>query len=147
MKKEFTSGAQVFIDQLDAQDIPHTKYTTTDYCRDCSGAGCGCHCGDGIVEILVVEYDREPEEFFLWYDNGTDYFDCASKYDTLAEAIKAAGEGYQSRQYITTDPQGKIGVWSNWTVDVFDEMLGHKAVVGLPYHLRHLVQDGYEITK
>lgn len=33
------------------------------------------------------------------------------------------------------------------TVDVFDTMTGHIAVAGLPYHLRHLVQDGYTVTK
>lgn len=45
--------------------------------------------------------------FYLWYDNGTNYFDCASKHDALDDAIKAAGEGWKTRQHITSDVDGR----------------------------------------
>lgn len=49
--------------------------------------------------------------YYLFFDNGMGHFDCASKHDTLAGAIQAAGEGYQARQYIT---DGKNIVWKNY---------------------------------
>lgn len=52
--------------------------------------------------------------FYLWYDNGTGYFDCASSHDTLEEAVKAAGEGPQTRQHITNDKVGFNIVWRNY---------------------------------
>lgn len=60
-KLTFTYGAQVFINKLDEQGIAHSEYTTTEYCQDCSGAGMGCHCDDGVVEVLIVEYEKEPK--------------------------------------------------------------------------------------
>jgi hypothetical protein len=57
---------------------------------------------------------RRTEMFYLWYDNGSDYFDCASSHTTLDEAIRAAGSGWQTRQYITNDSDGKNIVWKNY---------------------------------
>ncbi len=54
--------------------------------------------------------------FYLWYDGlGFGHCDdCASSHATLDEAIAAAKAGYQSRQKVTTDPQGENVVWSNY---------------------------------
>jgi hypothetical protein len=44
----------------------------------------------------------EKDKFFLWYDNGTKFYDCASSHATLEEAIRAARTGWQATdQYIT----------------------------------------------
>jgi hypothetical protein len=52
--------------------------------------------------------------FYLWYDNGTGWFDCESSHDNLDEAITATEQGWQSRQHITTDASGDDVVWKNY---------------------------------
>lgn len=118
----------------------------TDYkcpgCQSTNGAGdkmSGCaFCG---TPLMVKGY-------FLWYDNGTGHFDGASSHYSLSAAIKAAGDGWQTRQHITADAGGKEIVWDNYrventTVSVYDTTTGHKAIVGLPARLVHLIQDGF----
>ena len=56
--------------------------------------------------------DDPIPSYFLWYDNGSGYSDCASAYLTLAEAIEAALSGWQTRQHIT-DANGVV-VWKNY---------------------------------
>jgi len=52
--------------------------------------------------------------YYLWYNNGTDWFDCASVHVTLAEAIAVAKSGWHIRQHITTDAAGAVVVWKNY---------------------------------
>lgn len=56
-------------------------------------------------------YAEKP--FSLLYDNGSGYYDCASVHETLAGAIKAAGEGWQTDMYITDDLACQNVVWNN----------------------------------
>lgn len=52
------------------------------------------------------------QEYFLWYDNGTGYYDCASYHATLEAAIAAARTGWQTGQRITRGPdKTKNIVW------------------------------------
>ena len=51
--------------------------------------------------------------FYLFYDNGTGYYDCASSHNTLECAIEAANSGWQTHQLIATDPDGKDVIWSS----------------------------------
>lgn len=56
----------------------------------------------------------KPFFFFLWYDNGSGYFDCASKHNSLADAVKVARQGWQPRQRVSTDKRGRNIVWRNY---------------------------------
>lgn len=60
-QKRFTYGAQVFINELKKAGIGYATRHEMDYCPDCAGAGCGCQCGTGIVEFLIVEYTPEEQ--------------------------------------------------------------------------------------
>lgn len=58
----------------------------------CKHAVCGSYAGT----CQEPESDRpQDDKYFLWYDNGSGWYDCASKHATLAEAIAAAGRGWQ----------------------------------------------------
>jgi len=50
--------------------------------------------------------------YTLWYDNGTGWFDAASRHVTLAAAIAAARQGWQPRQHIT-GPGNEV-VWADY---------------------------------
>lgn len=47
------------------------------------------------LDVLPSAGPVPQEEYYLWYDNGSGWCDCASKHATLAEAIAAAGRGWQ----------------------------------------------------
>ena len=58
--------------------------------------------------------DDPLPSFFLWYNNGSGHFDCASAHVTLAAAIAAARSGWRTSQHISTDPAGTVIVWKNY---------------------------------
>ena len=51
--------------------------------------------------------------YTLFYDNGTGWFDAASRHVTLAAAIAAARRDWQHRQHIT-GPDNKV-VWADYS--------------------------------
>lgn len=60
-REAFLYGGQVRIDELQAAGVRVESYYETNYCPDCSGAGAGCWCGNGLVEELVIEYVPSAE--------------------------------------------------------------------------------------
>ena len=52
--------------------------------------------------------------YYLWYDNGANYYDCEGQYETLDGAISAAKSGWQTKQHISTDPHQKEIIWRNY---------------------------------
>ena len=42
------------------------------------------------------------DRYFMWYDNGTGYFDCASSHPDLAGALRAVRDGWQAPQHRIT---------------------------------------------
>lgn len=53
--------------------------------------------------------------YYLYYDNGTGWFDCASAHRTLESAIAAAETGWQPRQHILDENENVV--WKNYTGD------------------------------
>lgn len=57
-RRTFTSGASEFLAGLKEKGIAYQEFYQQEYCQECEGAGMGCICDDGLVDVLIVEYEE-----------------------------------------------------------------------------------------